>query len=463
MLCGIFERGTLDCTPGTDLIAPNVGPLDPHLALMTRLLVLLATLVLTASAATAQTGVYNTLDGPESEEPHRGVRIGLGIGPTVYAGPDLLVGESLFQSDVVATNLGVTAEVTVPLAGRLHGRLLAGLLNIGADDDRPDLTSPADNPFLTSETFLAEGDLLFYLARPRRTGLAPYVFTGLSGLFATGDAADGVSRSALALPLGAGLELGLSRNLSLFAETSYRFGLTSVGEDVGTPLITATALADDCVPGADECEELKALRCADGPTLGGCPRLRSDGDSDFDTRFNSALVLAGLRLGFGRGPAAAIPPPPPPPPSAVAEPEPEAQPEPPATMVCDLTELNPIYFDYGSTTLDRRALGRLEENVELLLANPGCCVLIDGYTDSPEGDRFGLSLAQRRALTVYDYYLGRGVNASRLQTRSRGTAMPNCDKEDPGLGCERNRRVESLPVDCERFQLLLDTPSSDAN
>ena len=28
------------------------------------------------------------------------------------------------------------------------------------------------------------------------------------------------------------------------------------------------------------------------------------------------------------------------------------------------------------------------------------------------------------------------------QIRNRGTAAPDCDKEDPGPGCERNRRVE---------------------
>ncbi len=96
-----------------------------------------------------------------------------------------------------------------------------------------------------------------------------------------------------------------------------------------------------------------------------------------------------------------------------------------------------------------------------MVTDPACCVYIDGYTDTSEGDRFGLGLSERRALAVYDYYLGRGVNARRLQVRNRGVAMPNCDKEDPGPGCEMNRRVESLPLDCERFRFLQE--ESDSN
>ena len=51
------------------------------------------------------------------------------------------------------------------------------------------------NPFLTSEVILAEGNLMYYLAAPGRATFAPYLFTGLGGLFATGDAAPGVTRS----------------------------------------------------------------------------------------------------------------------------------------------------------------------------------------------------------------------------------------------------------------------------
>jgi outer membrane protein OmpA-like peptidoglycan-associated protein len=425
---------------------------------MTRSFLLAALAALVATTATAQP-VYNGLDDPYYDEYDSapGVRLGLGIGAFIYDGPDRLVGDPAFQSDAVDTNLGVTAELTFPLADQVYGRLLGGLVNLGAED------LPYTNPYLTETSILAEADLLLYLSRPGAGQLSPYLFSGISALFPTEDA-PGVDSPAFAIPVGLGAEYGVSRNLALFVEASYRFGLT----DVGTSTV-ASALAsagDDekakhCkkYPEKPECdEEPPPPTCEEDPTQPGCPAVDPDGDDAFDGRFNTGLILGGVRLGFGGAPPAPVIPPPPPPVTPAPPPPPVA---PPAPLVCDLVELNSIYFDYGSGSLDRRARALLDENVELLLSNPACCVFIDGFTDTPEGSRFGMGLAGQRAQAVYDYYLSQGIGASRLQIRNRGVAAPDCDKEDPGPGCERNRRVESLPVDCERFRFLLDNPSYD--
>ena len=435
---------------------------------MSRFLPLLA-LVALAATATAQP-VYNGLDGPyfDDYDESPGVRVGIGVGPYVYLGPDQLFGVPRNQDDVVATNLGVTGEVTFPLSGNLYGRLMGGLLNIGAEDGRADVGSDAANPFLTGQTVLAEADLLYYFNRPRAGAISPYAFTGLAGLFATGDAAPGVETTALAIPVGLGLEYGVSRNLALFAEGSFRFGLT----EVGSPAFTASAsMSDDVCDATSPSYDFHACKkkggtpfCPNGGAVDDrCRDVDPDGDDrDFRTRFNSILGLAGLRLGFGGSPEPRIPPPPPyTPPPYEPPPAPVTPPPPPAPLVCEIVELNSVYFDYGTGSLDRRARSLLDENVELLLDDTACCVFIDGYTDTSEGGRFGMGLAARRAQAVYDYYLSRGISSSRLQVRNRGMAAPDCDKEDPGPGCERNRRVESLPVDCERFRFLIENPSYD--
>ena len=435
---------------------------------MTRLLLILGLLALALPASAQGYGddYYGDPYGPPAPA-GAGVRVGFGVGAYVYQGPDLLYGDAAFQDDVVSTNLAVTAVVRFPLgAEQLRGRILGGLLNIGADDDRADAPG-GTNPFLTSQTILAEADLMYYLVAPGRGVVSPYLFTGLAGLFATGDASPGVSRSALVLPVGVGLEVAVSRNLSLFGEASYRFGLTSVGNEVA--LAGAAFRGDPCEPGhvKPECKPCDdpnttnpVCKPCDNPnsTNPDCDEVDDDGDSDFDTRFNSALFLGGLRLGFSPAPRAYIPPPVVVPPVVVVPPPPVVVPPP---AVCDLVELNPVYFDFGSSTISQRARALLDENVELLLANPECCVFIDGTIDNTEMDRFGMPLGGRRAQAVYDYYLGRGVSASKIQIRNRGEGSPNCDKEDPGLGCERNRRVESVPVDCERFLYLMENPSSN--
>ena len=440
---------------------------------MTRLLLLLGLIALTLPARAQSYDPYgNPYGGDATRSQAVGVRLHLGVGASVYEGPDILTGPLQNQDNVIATNPSVTAALDFPLgAEEVRGRILGGLLNIGADDDRLDVPF-GTNPFLTSEVILAEANLMYYPIPPGRGVLSPYLFTGLGGLFATGDAGPGVSRSILQIPVGVGLEIALTRNLSIYGEAAYRFGLTSPGSRTDASIANATT--DDCMdpsckpcsdptttnPVCKPCDDPASTNTdckpCDDPTTTNplCPEVGGDGNSTFRTRFNSALFTGGLRLGFSPAPPAYIPPPPP-----VVVPAPVVVPPPPPPAVCNLVELNPVYFDYGSSTISTRARALLNENVELLLANPECCVFIDGTIDNQEMDRFGMPLGGRRAQAVYDYYLSRGVSASKLQIRNRGEGSPNCDKEDPGIGCERNRRVETIPVDCERFRMMLENPS----
>lgn len=420
-------------------------------------------LVLAASSATAQ--VIGTYYDTEPDGP--GVRFGLGGGVSLYNGPNVLYPLSgIDQENVTEVNPAITAFLEVPFSDQLAGRALVGLLNIGADDDGA-IARRGGNPFLTNEQLLLEGDLLFKLTNPRYSSAVPYVFSGLGALiadpFGQDDVADALDRDRVAyvLPLGVGVDLQLSRTLGLFGEASYRFPLNDVGNASG--LASAAFGPEDEKP----CEEdptqthCKPKPCEEDPTQDHC--VEDDGDERFDTRFGSALFTGGLRFGFGGPRREFIPAPPER--EVIVEREtvyvereeiPVERP-----LVCDLVELNAIYFEHGSSTLTDRARALLDENVELLMDNPACCVFIDGFTDTSEGERYGMALAGRRAQAVYDYYLSRGVAASRLQIRNRGTAVPACDKEDPGIGCARNRRVESIPMDCERFRMLLESPTSN--
>ncbi|OZC01877.1 OmpA family protein [Rubricoccus marinus] len=406
----------------------------------------LIALLMTSVASAQVIGTRYDTDGGSS-----GVRIGIGVGASVYNGPNTLYPlDNVVQENVTEVKPAVTAFVGLPLGGdRLYGRLLAGLLNIGADSDN-EIARQGGNPFLTNEQALAEVDLLFNLASPRTSSVVPYVYTGIGAIiadpFGRDDVADALDRDRVAyvLPVGIGVDLNLSRNLSLFGEASYRFPLNNVGQG-------ARVAADffELCDGDPDC----IAKCEADPTDPAC--VLGDGDSLFDTKFGSALLTGGLRLGFGaRSPAPVEYIPPVPTREVIVERETiYVEPEP---LVCDLVELNSIYFDHGSSSLSMRAQDLLGENVELLLDNSACCVFLDAYTDTSEHDRFGMGLAGRRAQAVYDYYLTQGVAASRLQIRNRGVASPSCDKEDPGVGCSRNRRVDSVPMDCERFRLMLE-------
>lgn len=119
----------------------------------------------------------------------------------------------------------------------------------------------------------------------------------------------------------------------------------------------------------------------------------------------------------------------------------------PAEGPCDrLTELNTVNFDFDRSNLDDEAQGLLDENVSALSGCPNVNVRVDAYTDHVGTDQYNLRLSERRARSVEDYYTQSGIVGSRLNTRGLGKAPEPCMKEDPGPGCRRNRRAESIPL-----------------
>ncbi|PAP78128.1 PKD domain-containing protein [Rubrivirga marina] len=116
----------------------------------------------------------------------------------------------------------------------------------------------------------------------------------------------------------------------------------------------------------------------------------------------------------------------------------------------DITELNPVFFGYGATTLTADATSRLDENIEILRRCPDICVTINGYSDGSEpGD--ALRISQARADAVLQYYVGQGIDAERLRAVGRGVDPDANSKEDPGPGDSRARRADSIPSSCAGF------------
>ena len=116
----------------------------------------------------------------------------------------------------------------------------------------------------------------------------------------------------------------------------------------------------------------------------------------------------------------------------------------------DITELNPVFFGYGSTTLTADATSRLDENIEILRRCPEICVMINGYSDGSEpGD--AMRISQARADAVMNYYVAQGIDMDRLRAMGRGVDPDSNPKEDPGPGDSRARRADSIPSSCAGF------------
>jgi outer membrane protein OmpA-like peptidoglycan-associated protein len=86
-----------------------------------------------------------------------------------------------------------------------------------------------------------------------------------------------------------------------------------------------------------------------------------------------------------------------------------------------------VYFDFDRSTLRPEALRLLDDAVTRLQANPTRNIVIEGHTCNIGTAEYNLALGERRATSVRDYLVSRGVPANRLQVRSYGEERPKSD------------------------------------
>ena len=86
-----------------------------------------------------------------------------------------------------------------------------------------------------------------------------------------------------------------------------------------------------------------------------------------------------------------------------------------------------VYFDFDRSTLRPEALRLLDDAMAKLQANPGRNMVIEGHTCNIGTAEYNLALGDRRASSVRDYLVSRGIPANRLETRSFGEERPKYD------------------------------------
>ncbi|MEP2236429.1 MAG: OmpA family protein [Alteripontixanthobacter sp.] len=114
-----------------------------------------------------------------------------------------------------------------------------------------------------------------------------------------------------------------------------------------------------------------------------------------------------------------------------------------------------VTFTTGSATINNRFRDTLDQVAENLRKYPDSLIDVYGYTDSTGGEAFNQDLSERRAQTVKDYLVARGVAQARIRSQGFG--------EDPRYfvgdnatesGRALNRRVEIkiIPISQEDVQ-----------
>jgi OOP family OmpA-OmpF porin len=100
-----------------------------------------------------------------------------------------------------------------------------------------------------------------------------------------------------------------------------------------------------------------------------------------------------------------------------------------------------INFDVDHTDVRGDVRTRLSRVVQLLKEMPQIDVQIVGYTDDTGSAQYNLSLSLRRAESVRDYIVTRGIDHMRLSVAGRGKTEPLVSNSTPE-GRAVNRRVE---------------------
>ena len=104
---------------------------------------------------------------------------------------------------------------------------------------------------------------------------------------------------------------------------------------------------------------------------------------------------------------------------------------------------NTVLFDVDGFTLNSSAKAALDIQAEWLLSNPGYVIVLEGHADERGTREYNLALGFRRAQSVQEYLVARGVSGLRLKTRSYGKERPIkiCSSER----CyEKNRRTVTI-------------------
>ncbi|MBT8083246.1 MAG: OmpA family protein, partial [Gammaproteobacteria bacterium] len=106
----------------------------------------------------------------------------------------------------------------------------------------------------------------------------------------------------------------------------------------------------------------------------------------------------------------------------------------------DEIRLPGVTFETNSDRLRPSSAQVLEDAAETLKRNPDLIVEVAGYTDSLGEASYNLGLSERRAKTVRNHLIGRGVDESRMSWRGYGEEQPVADNST-AEGREENRRV----------------------
>jgi OOP family OmpA-OmpF porin len=100
-----------------------------------------------------------------------------------------------------------------------------------------------------------------------------------------------------------------------------------------------------------------------------------------------------------------------------------------------------VFFDFDKDTIKPEYHSLFQNAVQVLNNNPGLTVQIEGHTDSIGSDQYNMGLSDRRARSVKNHLVMKGIDGSRLTTKGFGETDPVAENSTDE-GRAQNRRVD---------------------
>lgn len=110
-------------------------------------------------------------------------------------------------------------------------------------------------------------------------------------------------------------------------------------------------------------------------------------------------------------------------------------------ILINFDENSGVNFATNKADLTATSKANLDKVVNVFLEFPDTNILVQGHTDSTGSEAYNMELSKKRAKSVVDYLVSKGISSNRLSMEGLGQTMPRFDNNTTE-GRSKNRRVE---------------------
>jgi len=108
-------------------------------------------------------------------------------------------------------------------------------------------------------------------------------------------------------------------------------------------------------------------------------------------------------------------------------------------------QLSNVFYEVDSWQLKKESISELNNLAGLISENKDIVIEISGFTDSTGSDDYNMALSEKRALSVVNYLINKGIPPERLKYKGYGNTSPIGDNVTYE-GRKLNRRTEATVI-----------------